>query len=440
MSRVLSTALPNNTETVNEYDDDNRLARMVTTSAKDGVLASFAYTYDGVGNKLTMTEEDGGVTSYQYDAAYRLVHVDYPQRNNQLITAKNNGTTQGKGKKNGHKKAEEPLPTSVSYAYDPAGNRTSEITDNKTVDYHYNAANQLLQMGDTRYSYDANGNRIGKQDQEGLSRYRYNQDNFLAGLDDPEGKTTDYGYDALNRRIYKAAGEKDITSFLYDGLEVLQEIGGENSQKIVAYYRANGRIVTRQEYNVSQGNDNYQHRPEGQQLFYSYDGLGSVVALSNHQGKEKTRYHYDAFGKVIDGDLTENQYTFTGRQLDPESGLYHFHFRQYDAQAGVWTTPDPTGVLGGVNLYGYVQNNPVNKIDLLGLDEPGNGGGPDGTGDADTSDTSTDTSTDPGSEIGMCTDADSEIGMCSDPGIGFGNFGNTTDASLGMCVRSWHYQ
>jgi RHS repeat-associated protein len=392
MGRVISTALPNNTETVSVYDDDNRLSRMVTTSAKDGVLASFAYSYDAVGNKLTMTEEDGGITSYQYDAAYRLVHVEYPTRSVQLITNKNHGTTQGKGNKNGHHKADDPLPTAVSYTYDAAGNRIGESDDHKIVDYHYNAANQLLQVGEARYSYDENGNRTSRQDQDGVSRYSYTADNFLAGFESPDGENTEYGYDAMNRRVYKAADKNNITSYLYDGLEVLQEISGENAQKIASYYRANGRIITRQEYNVSQNQTGYQHRPEGRELFYAYDGLGSVVALSNHQGKEKTRYHYDAFGKVIDGDLTENQYTFTGRQLDPESGLYHFHFRQYDSEAGVWTTPDPIGVLGGVNLYGYVHNNPVNKIDFLGLDEPGNGFGPDGTGMSNTADTSTDTS------------------------------------------------
>ncbi|KJR99236.1 MAG: hypothetical protein VR65_17740 [Desulfobulbaceae bacterium BRH_c16a] len=381
MGRVTSTALPNNTETVSEYDTDNRLARMITTSAKDGQLASFAYTYDAVGNKLTMTEEDGGLTSYQYDAAYRLTHVEYPQRVGQIATTpKNNCTDKGKGKKNGHHKTEDPLPASVSYVYDAAGNRINEIVDNRTIDYHYNAANQLLQAGDIRYSYDDNGNRVSKQDQDGLSRYRYTPDNFLAGFDNPQGESTEYGYDAMNRRVFKAAGEKEVTSYLYDGLEVLQEISGENSQKIAAYYRANGRIVTRQEYNVSQGNDNYQHRPEDRQLFYAYDGLGSVVALSNHQGKEKTRYHYDAFGKVIDGDLSENQYTFTGRQLDPESGLYHFHFRHYDAEAGVWTTPDPIGVLGGVNLYGYANSNPVNVIDPFGLWGAGGAGGENSLG------------------------------------------------------------
>ncbi len=72
--------------------------------------------------------------------------------------------------------------------------------------------------------------------------------------------------------------------------------------------------------------------------------------------------------------------TYTGQRLDPESGLYHFHFRQYpesglyhfhfrqyDAGAGVWITPDPIGILGGLNLYQYAGSNPVNLVDWLGL-------------------------------------------------------------------------
>ncbi len=46
---------------------------------------------------------------------------------------------------------------------------------------------------------------------------------------------------------------------------------------------------------------------------------------------------------------------------------YHFHFRQYDADAGVWITPDPIGILGGLNLYQYAGSNPVNVVDWLGL-------------------------------------------------------------------------
>jgi RHS repeat-associated protein len=320
-----------------------------------------------------MTEETD-VTRYQYDAAYRLVHVQYPEIAG-ASGVKNNGSTKGKGKKKGHQV--EAAPTSVSYVYDAAGNRLSKSDEISTIDYSYNEANQLLQAGDITYSYDVNGNRVTKQGEEGTSQYFYNSDNFLVQFNDPENNVTVYGYDAMNRRVYKSKGtkKKDVTAYLYDGLEVLQEVTGNNANKITAYYRANGRIVTQQKYNVSQGHNNrYQNRPEGRQLFYAYDGLGSVAALSNHQGKLKTRYQYDAFGEVLAGDLSDNPYAFTGQRLDPESGLYHFHFRKYDAEIGVWTTADPLGVAAGINLYIYVNNNPLNITDLLGLHTGGYGG------------------------------------------------------------------
>jgi YD repeat-containing protein len=117
MGRVISTSFPNQTATINSYNEDNRLATTVTSSDRDGILASFAYSYDAVGNKLSMTEEDGGLTSYQYDAAYRLIRVDYPERAKQTATtAKNNCSDKGKGRKKGHIQSEENLqPATVSY-------------------------------------------------------------------------------------------------------------------------------------------------------------------------------------------------------------------------------------------------------------------------------------------------------------------------------------
>lgn len=359
-----------------KYNDDNRLTSIATLGVKEGTLSSFAYTYDSVGNKLSMTEEDGDITTYQYDKLYRLTLVDYPHREWEpelTDEENNNGTLNGKGNKKGHFKnicdeTTDCLPSAVSYVYDPAGNRISHTDDWQTVKYQYNSANQMLQAGTAQFSYDENGNRIQKSDSGEVATYSYNYDNMMERVDSPNGESTGYGYDAANRRIYKVDQDGDTTHYLYDGIEVLQEISGQLTQKIATYYRANGRILTRQEFSVSQGdNDAYQNRPTGRQLYYSYDGLGSVASLSNHDGNLQTRYHYDAFGEMTGGDITENPYTFTGKRFDEESGMYHFHFRQYDPGTGVWTTPDPIGVLGGVNLYSYVNNNPVNFVDRFGL-------------------------------------------------------------------------
>ena len=321
MGRAVHTALPNDTETVKEYNDDNRLANITTHSDKDGTLSSFTYTYDAIGNKLSMIENDGGITSYQYDTLNRLVYVDYPRDVETNTQNKNNGSSKGKGKKKGHFKntcdeTTDCLPSAVSCIYDPVGNRMSKTDDWQTVEYQYNAANQMLQAGTAQFTYDENGNRVQKSDSGEVANYLYNHDNLMTQVDSPNGESTAYAYDALGRRIYKVDQDGNATDYLYDGLEVLQEISGNHGQKIATYYRANGRILTRQEYNVSQGNNNaYQNRPNGKQLYYSYDGLGSVATLSNHKGKLKTSYQYDVFGQLTGGDIYRKSLYFYRKKI-----------------------------------------------------------------------------------------------------------------------------
>ena len=56
-----------------------------------------------------------------------------------------------------------------------------------------------------------------------------------------------------------------------------------------------------------------------------------------------------------------------GRELDAESGLYFYRARYYDASLGRFINEDPIGFTGGdVNLYAYVFNNPVVRVDPLG--------------------------------------------------------------------------
>ena len=65
----------------------------------------------------------------------------------------------------------------------------------------------------------------------------------------------------------------------------------------------------------------------------------------------------------------ENRYAYTGRELENETGLYYYRARYYDPELGRFISEDPIGFSGGdVNLFRYVENDPINRVDPSGLD------------------------------------------------------------------------
>ena len=110
--------------------------------------------------------------------------------------------------------------------------------------------------------------------------------------------------------------------------------------------------------------------------YYHFDGLGSVVALSDVNSVLVERYTYDVFGRptirdangvVIEESAFANPYLFTARACDAESGLYYYRARYYDYATGRFLQPDPIGYADGLSLYGYVGNNPCGYADPWGL-------------------------------------------------------------------------
>ncbi|HEY6020214.1 MAG TPA: RHS repeat-associated core domain-containing protein, partial [Candidatus Paceibacterota bacterium] len=105
----------------------------------------------------------------------------------------------------------------------------------------------------------------------------------------------------------------------------------------------------------------------GTTMYYNADGLGSVTSLTNAAGTISGTYTYSSFGQTASTASIANPYQYTGRENDPETGLYYYRARYYDPAIGRFLSEDPLRFRSGSDFYGYVENSAVNLIDPSGL-------------------------------------------------------------------------
>jgi RHS repeat-associated protein len=221
--------------------------------------------------------------------------------------------------------------------------------------WQYNTSNQLTSTPSVTYTYDNNGNTLTKVDSGGTTSYAWDIENRLATVTLPgAGGIVSFMYDPFGRRIQKSSAA-GTTNYVYDGTN------------IVAEFDATGTLVAR--YSQGQGID----QPlavvrQGTAAYYNADGLGSITSLRDVNGSVVATYGYDAFGNTTAASSINNPFQYTGREWDSETGLYYYRARYYETASGRFVSEDPVGFGGGINVYAYVKNDPVDFIDPTGLE------------------------------------------------------------------------
>ncbi|WP_459873478.1 NHL domain-containing protein [Endothiovibrio diazotrophicus] len=243
------------------------------------------------------------------------------------------------------------------YTYDANGNRLSREGPDGVESGTYDVQDRLTAYGDTDYTYTANGELKSRTDGGGSTLYTYDTVGNLTSVTQSNDVVINYVIDGRNRRIGKKIDGVLVQGFLYkDQLNPVAELN-ENSN-VVSYF------IYADKTNVP----GYMIKGGVQYRIIS-DQLGSPrLVIDADTGAVVQRMRYDEFGRVIEDTNPGFQpFGFAGGLYDRDTGLVRFGARDYDPETGRWTSKDPVRFDGGLNLYSYVLNNPINAIDSNGL-------------------------------------------------------------------------
>jgi len=326
---------------VQQHDPRGALVEQRVLAAGGREVAARTYSYDASLNPAAIRDSADGVTRYHYDRSDRIVE------------------------------ARRRAPASESFRYTATGLLAESAGGGRTAEFAYAANGRLGRVGDAELEFDDAGRLVARTiRRKGFrpARWEFNWDALdqLIEARTPDGETWRYDYDPLGRRIRKYnPGTRVCVHFLWDGDVLLREVhvtprGPGDDQQVVRITHWHHEPGTFQPLAREEG---------GRTYFVVPDHLGTPKEIFTPDGTVAWRAPHSTWGALRTRDPAASSFCpirFQGQYEDPETGLHYNRFRYYDPESASYISPDPLGLLGGLQPHAYVHN-PAEWVDPLGL-------------------------------------------------------------------------
>jgi len=238
-------------------------------------------------------------------------------------------------------------------AINPPGGETIESPGTYTYQTGTSKLTHIEGTPPIDFGYDENANIITKN----TWTYVYDLSNQLIRVLDNSNQVAEYTYNGAGQRIKKVT-QTETRIFHYDQRGHLIAETNQTGQMLAEYVYLGDQPLAM----IKPGEGVY---------YYHNDHLGTPQVLTDDSGTVAWKAVYTPFGEAVASiESVENPFRFPGQYYDQETGLHYNYFRYYNPQTGRYITPDPIGLEGGINLWPYTANNPVNWIDPSGLLNP----------------------------------------------------------------------
>lgn len=243
--------------------------------------------------------------------------------------------------------------------------------------FQYDLDGNLTEDGQWLYTYDAENRLIAMETRPAVLA--------LAGMPAAQKTKLLFAYDYLGRRVSKTTYTWDagmgawipqsIRRFVYQGWNLIAEYQYQGASltlqtthhwgmDLAGSLTASGGVGALVRTSVHAGTD------AGKTYHYGHDANGNVAVVLDSGGALAAAYEYSPFGELLrkdGGRAASNPWRFSGKYADEETGLVYYGYRYYNPRLGRFINRDPIEETGGINLHAFLSNDPVNRIDVLGL-------------------------------------------------------------------------